>query len=132
MDNYNWVRYKDGIALGGYGIETTPREMAKIALCVANGGMYNGKQVVSGTWIEEMTTQLVLLEDSDYSFGYYWWIDIERDVYFMWGHGGQFAFIIPSKKLVVVMTSIPNTQGDYQIQADEALPIVDRIISASF
>jgi len=46
----------------------------------------------------------------------------------MWGHGGQFAFIVPEKDLVVVMTSIPNTQGDYQIQADEALPLVDMII----
>jgi len=48
----------------------------------------------------------------------------------MWGHGGQFAFIVPSKSLVVVMTSIPNTQGKYQILADEALPVVDQIIEA--
>jgi len=49
----------------------------------------------------------------------------------MWGHGGQFAFIVPEKKLLVVMTSIPNTQGDYEIWAEEALPVVDRIIQAS-
>jgi len=38
IDNLNWVRYKDGITLGGFGIETTPRELAKIALCIANRG----------------------------------------------------------------------------------------------
>lgn len=48
----------------------------------------------------------------------------------MWGHGGQFAFIVPAEALVVVMTFIPNTQGDYQIQADEALPVVDEIFEA--
>ncbi len=32
MTNYNWVRYKDGVTLGGYGIETTPGEMSKIAM----------------------------------------------------------------------------------------------------
>ncbi len=30
------------------------------------------------------------------------------------------------------MTSIPNTQGKYQVEADEALQIVDRIVNASF
>ena len=130
MINYNWVRYKDGVTLGGYGIESTPRELAKIALCVSNQGMYKGQQIVSSTWIEEMTSKQVEIEDSDYSFGYYWWIDSSRDIHFMWGHGGQFAFVIPSKNAVVVMTSIPNTQGDYQIDADEALSVVDRIIEA--
>jgi len=48
----------------------------------------------------------------------------------MWGQGGQFAFIVPDKNLTVVMTSIPNTQGKYQIQADEAEEIVDRIRDA--
>jgi len=132
MTNYNWVRYKDGVTLGGFGIETTPREMGKIALCVSNTGMYKGLQVIDSNWVKEMISPQVEIDDSDYNFGFYWWIDSSRDIHFMWGHGGQFAFIIPSKTLVVIMTSIPNTQGDYQIQADEALPIIDRIIDASY
>jgi len=126
MANYNWVRYKDGTTLGGYGIETTPREMGKIALCVADSGRYNGQQVIPSEWISQMTSPQV----EDQGFGFYWWLDIDRGIHFMWGHGGQFAFIVPSKSLVVVMTSIPNTQGKYQILADEALPVVDQIIEA--
>lgn len=132
MKSYNWVRYKDGVTLGGYGIETTPREMAKIALCVADSGRWKGQQVINKAWIKEMTSSQVQVDELGLSFGYYWWFDTERDIHFMWGHGGQFAFIVPSKHLVVVMTSIPNTQGDYQIQADEALSIVDKIIDATF
>jgi len=129
MSNYNWVRYKDGTTLGGYGIEATPREMGKIALCVADSGRYQQQQVIPSQWISQMTSEQVET-GSDYGFGYFWWLDPSRDIHFMWGHGGQFAFIIPAESLVVVMTSIPNTQGDYQIQADEALPIVDQIIDA--
>ncbi len=70
------------------------------------------------------------IADADYQFGYYWWLDTKRNIQFTWGHGGQFAFIVPDQDLIVVMTSIPNTQGDYQIQADEALPVVDQIIEA--
>ncbi len=131
FNNYNWVRYKDGVTLGGFGIETTPRELAKIALCLADSGRWNGEQIVSTDWINEMTSKQVTV-DEDYDFGYYWWINRDRNIYHMWGHGGQFAFIVPSKDLVVIMTSIPNTQGDYQIHADEALPIVDKIITACF
>lgn len=131
MNNYNWVRYKDGITLGGFGLETTPREMGKMALCIADSGRWKGKQVVSYSWIKEMIDPIIKVDELDKSFGYFWWIDVERDIHFMWGHGGQFAFIIPSKDLVVVMTSIPNTQGEYQIDADEAMKYVDRIISIS-
>ena len=132
MTNYNWVRYKDGITLGGFGIETTPRELAKIALCVADGGRWKGQQVINTDWINAMLSAQVELEDLDFSFGYFWWIDSSRNIKFMWGHGGQFAFIVPDEKLLVVISSIPNTQGDYEIRAEEALPIVDRIIEAIF
>jgi CubicO group peptidase (beta-lactamase class C family) len=127
--NYNWVRYKDGTTLGGYGIETTPREMAKIALCVADSGRYDNQQVIPADWINQMTN-LQVQTTYDFDFGYYWWLDMRRGIHFMWGHGGQFAFIVPAKDLVVVITSIPNTQGDYQIQADEALLVVDQVIEA--
>jgi len=131
VENYRWLRYKDGTTLGGFGIETTPRELAKIAMCVANYGMYNNTQIVSSSWITEMTSPLVPTS-LGYSFGYFWWVDSSRDIRFMWGHGGQFAFIVPSESLIVVITSIPNTQADFEIRAEEVLPVIDEIISACF
>jgi len=130
LKNYTWTRYRDGISLGGFGIETTPREMAKFALCVADSGRYNDQQLIDPAWLEQMTSEQVIL-DEDYSFGYYWWIRRDSKIYHTWGHGGQFAFIIPSKNMIVVITAIPNTQGDHQINADEAMMIVDRILQIS-
>ena len=131
MTNYNWVRYKDGVTLGGFGIETTPRELSKIALCVADSGKWKGEQIISSNWINQMTSVQTQIDNVNYSFGYFWWIDEFRNIHFMWGVGGQFAFVVPNKNLVIVMTSLPNTKGKYEIQADEALVIVDRIIAAS-
>jgi len=131
MTNYNWVRYKDGVSFGGFGIETTPRELSKIALCVADSGKWKGQQIISSDWIDDMTSVQTQIANFEYSFGYFWWIDETRNIKFMWGAGGQFAFIALDKNLVVVMTSFPNTKGEYEIQADEALSIVDRIIDAS-
>jgi CubicO group peptidase (beta-lactamase class C family) len=115
------------VTLGGFGIETTPREMAKLALCVADGGLYKGERVIGESWLQEMTAEQIAVDD-EYAFGYYWWKDRIRNIHFMWGHGGQFAFIVPEKSLVVVMTSLPNTQGKHQISGDQALEIVYRII----
>jgi CubicO group peptidase (beta-lactamase class C family) len=131
LTNYNWVRYKDGVALGGFGIETTPRELAKIALCIAENGQWKGEQVISPNWVEEMTERQVVIDNSIFDFGYFWWIDSTRNIHFMWGAGGQFGFIIPDKNLVVVMTSFPSTKGEYEVEADEALAIVEKIIDAA-
>ena len=131
LTNYNWVRYKDGITLGAFGIETSPRELAKIALCVADSGKWKGNQIISANWIKEMTAPHVISDYNNFYFGYYWWIDEARGITFMDGHGGQYAFIVPGKNLVIVMTAFPNTQDDFQIKADEALLIVDKIISVS-
>jgi CubicO group peptidase (beta-lactamase class C family) len=128
--NYSWTRYRDGVTLGGFGIETTPRELAKFALCVADSGWYKGKQIVDPDWLHQMTSEIVVASE-DFSFGFYWWINPARNIQLMWGHGGQFAFIVPSKNLVVVMTSLPNTQGDHQIHGLDGLEIVDRIINIS-
>ena len=100
-------------------------------MCVADSGPYNNQQIVSSNWIREMVSPQVEVSDA-YNFGYYWWIDNTRNIHFTWGHGGQFAFIIPSESLIVVMTSIPNTQGDYQVDAEEAMVFVDRIIEATY
>lgn len=129
VSNYNWVRYKDGFSFGGFGIKTTPRELAKFAFVVANKGQYNNQQIVSNDWLEKMLSPQVE-SGMEGDFGFYWWMIQEDGIYFTWGHGGQFAFIVPKKNLVVVITSIPNTQGMYQIQADEALPYVRKIMDA--
>jgi len=129
--NYNWVRYKDGYTFGAFGIETTPRELAKIAQFVLNQGNWQGTQLLDSAWIDVMTQPHVQKDDGDY-LGYYWHIDINRNLHSMDGHGGQFAVVIPNKNLVVVVTAFPNTQDDYQITPDEIIPWVDRIVEAAY
>ncbi len=124
-----WDKYRDGTTLGGFGILTTPREMAKFGQCVLDSGMWMGTQVVSQSWIREMTTIRVDVLDS-YSFCYLWWKDKSRNMTFMAGHGGQYVCIIPEKKLMVVMTAEVNTQGESQF-GSEAFGWVDRIVESA-
>jgi len=125
--NYTWAVYKDGITMGAFGISTTPREMAKVGHLVLHKGFWNGQQVVNASWIEEMTSSKVLLEQYGLSgaFGYFWFVHESHGVFLMWGKGGQYVFIKPSKNLVVVTTADPNSDGKFEV--DTALDIFDRI-----
>lgn len=128
--NYSWHRYKDGITFGAFGLLLSPRELAKVALFVKHNGSVGNRQIISAEWIKEMTSSLTKNEEWD--FGYYWWKDADRNISFMWGHGGQYAFIVPSKNLIVVITSEPNTNDVYQLGFNKAIEILDKIISACY
>jgi CubicO group peptidase (beta-lactamase class C family) len=126
IENLEWNSYKDGVTLGGFGILTTPRELAKIGQCVMDSGRWKGVHIVNKAWIKEMTT--VRIQDMyGYQFCYLWWKDKSRNMTMMCGHGGQYVCILPEKELIVVMTAEVNTQGDFQFRFDEAFKWVDRI-----
>jgi len=125
-----WHTYKDGITMGGFGILTTPRELAKIGQLVLNDGMWKGEQIVSSAWITEMTSSKISdseTHENNITFGYFWWKDTRRDISIMRGHGGQYVFINKPKNLIVVITSEPNTQDDFQLTLNQGLAIYDRI-----
>ena len=56
---------------------------------------------------------------------------LSRNMTFMWGHGGQYVCILPSKNLIVVMTAEVNTQGEFQF-GEEAFGWVDKIEKITF
>lgn len=131
FNNYTWLKY-DGYNFGGFGISTTPRELAKIAQLVLNDGNWNGEQVVDSIWVNQMvTTQTITNADSDYTFGNLWWINETEGVYFMAGSGGQYAVVIPEKNTFVVGTAEHDTDNDLEIGFDTFLEIVKRILEAA-
>ncbi len=123
-----WLRYKDGATLGAFGILSTPREMSKIAQCVMNGGMYNGRQIISRQWIQRMITRQI--RASNYAFGFQWWISEERNVFFMSGNGGQYFVCYPEKQCIVAITSEPNTLGNFRILNTQGLNIAQQFFAS--
>jgi CubicO group peptidase (beta-lactamase class C family) len=128
IKNMEWMDYKDGTTLGGFGIMSTPREMSKFGQLVLDSGMWKGNVIVGKDWIKEMTT--IRVEDMYSSqFCYLWWKDESRKITYMHGHGGQFVCIVPDKKLIVMMTAEVNTQDDFQFTKNKAFEWVDRIVA---
>ncbi len=125
FSNYEWKKYRDGSTLGSFGIMTTPRELAKIAQTVLNGGIFNANRVVNENWIAEMVKPDV--EAGDKHFGYLWWSYPEHKTYFMSGNGRQLAFVFPQNNLIVVITSETNLQGKFNLNTAVGRKFGERI-----
>ncbi len=113
IEDYYWGSDVQGTSMGGHGLHLRPRDLAKIGQLVLDNGRWNGEQVVDSSWVAS-STQLQISTPDDYSwdYGYYWWRLNEYDGYSAWGHGGSFITVIPSKNIVLVLTSMPDTNDE--------------------
>lgn len=130
IERYEWLRYRDGITMGAWGLSLRPRDFAKIGQLVADRGSWKNRRLISPQGIERLTEEKIPARKVDYhekSFGYYWWVDPARQTIFMNGQGGQFVCVHPDKTLVVVVTAEPNTQGSHQFSVDAMFSLFDRI-----
>ncbi len=74
-----------------------------------------------------VTTGVLDKDLTKYEYGYQWWRFTDQDttvsnlavndVYFAWGYGGQFIFVIPHLNMVVVSTG-DNYGADYRLFFD--------------
>jgi len=103
IHHYQWERHADGSTFGAFGLWLRPRDMAKIGKLMAQGGMWNGEQIVSAEWIAESTR----LHVSRARYGYYWWVTEESNIFAAEGHGAQTILIAQEENLVVVLTADP-------------------------
>jgi|WetSurMetagenome_2_1015567.scaffolds.fasta_scaffold59092_2 CubicO group peptidase (beta-lactamase class C family) len=128
IQHLTWSCYRDGTTLGGHGIFTTPRELAKFGQLVLDSGEYNGQQIVSREWIKEMTK---VREQNVYGtqFGYFWRLNTQHKWVMMMGHGGQLVCVVPDKKLIVAITAEPLVQGEYQLSFTDNFDVVKQIIA---
>ena len=99
-----WDTDTTGIAIGGCGLQLTPRDMAKLGYLYLNGGMWDGRQIVSTGWVKT-ATQKHTGTDTDLGYGYQWWIYPRWGAYAALGRYGQTIFVIPDLNLIVLTTA---------------------------
>ena len=102
-----WVVDSCGINTAGWGLTLSSMDMAKIGKLYLDGGIYNGKQIVSRKWIEESTTEHSRWKKLNLPYGYLWWInnDIE-DGFAAMGDGGNVIYVNKDRNIVVAITSL--------------------------
>lgn len=104
-----WLDAPNGTETGGSGLLATLRDYGRFGLFVLNDGVVDGERVLPDGWMEEagkpheIGGKLV-------PYGYYWWPavgkgEINDGAFTAAGIFGQFIYINPKEKLVVVQLS---------------------------
>lgn len=119
-----WETNKLGVCVGGSGAYLTCDDLARIALCYLDGGVYNGQQVIPAAWARAVATKQTSPSknwDAD-GFSYYFWLE-KNGSYRLEGLFGQFGVIIPEKKTVIAVIGahvsdalIAKTINDYLVK----------------
>jgi CubicO group peptidase (beta-lactamase class C family) len=125
-----WTRDPQGIYLGGNEMAMRPRDMLRIGELYLDDGRYNGRQVLSEAWIRASVVPRTTSRWSDREYGYGWWIRSlgGLPVFYAWGYGGQFIFVIPSVRTVVVTTSVSDAGTERREHLDAVYDLVDQRI----
>lgn len=99
----HWGRDPQGVYSGGYNLYLTPREMVAFGMVFAAGGIWQGHRVVPSSAIDLADTK-VWTVDPTFSYATGWWMRTVdgHGMYFAWGYGGQFIYVIPDLDIVFV------------------------------
>jgi CubicO group peptidase (beta-lactamase class C family) len=96
-----------GTQVGSSYLYATARDYARFGMLYLQDGVFNGERILPEGWVKYTTTPA---SDSKGKYGSLFWLNQSKyypaapeDMYSCNGHDGQQIFIIPSKKLVVVV-----------------------------
>ncbi len=108
---YRWAgsRGAPDVSFTPGGLYLRPRDMAKIGQLMLQGGMWNGRRVLSSDWVRRSVTQAIAVEDGGDAHGYGYQWKLGRfggfDAFYASGWGEQFIVVLPELNLVFVQTS---------------------------
>ncbi|WP_336297299.1 hypothetical protein [Sphingomonas sp. 7/4-4] len=100
---------------------------------VRNKGRYRGRQIVSAAWLRTALAPKVRISASDpYAdgYGYFWYAKVQSiggqqiPVSFASGNGGNKIYVIPSRRLVVAITSSAYGRGYGQRRSESILKAI--------
>jgi CubicO group peptidase (beta-lactamase class C family) len=109
-----------GTYIGSSYSYATARDFARFGLLYYNKGKWNGEQLLPENWVNE--TIQPAPADKQKHYGYQFWLngfdekdstkrlypDVPADLFYADGYGGQYIYIIPSKKLVIIRLGLHN------------------------
>lgn len=112
ISTVNWEESPEGVNAGGWGLHIQSESLAKIGQMWLDGGVWNGKQLVSKEWIAQMSSKHA--NGGDYGYGYQTWMCAYPSAVRADGALGQYVIVVPEKDVVIVLTEASFTNGKPQ------------------
>jgi CubicO group peptidase (beta-lactamase class C family) len=119
ISDFYWDTTPSGLELGGWGIQMTPRDLAKFGYLYLRGGLWEGKQIVPASWVKTSLEKHIdpkMEGEKRSGYGYLWWLQ-PYGVAAAHGSGGQYILLVPAQDLEVVFTSDLSPQ-EFQMPYD--------------
>ena len=92
-----WVTEPKGYNVGGWGLLLTARDMARFGYLYLHGGVWQGRQIVPGAWVEASTRR------GSGEYGYFWWLF--EDCFCALGDGGNAVCCFPAQDTVAAVAA---------------------------
>lgn len=112
-------------------IHLRPRDMLKVGILFADGGRWQGHQIISSSWVRLSLTEHSHVDNV--SYGYFWWrpwLNVDTpdgsrhvDVIAAQGNGGQKIYLLPQYDLVAVFTG-----GGYNAESTPPNTIMAKVV----
>lgn len=118
-----WLESPDGAGFAGSGIGATLRDYGRFALFAADGGRIGGRAIVPDDWFAQAGSGHVI-GGKPVDYGYMWWIPpqaepIHAGAFEAIGIFGQFLYVNPRERLVIVVLSARSKPDDAGVQLDD-------------
>jgi CubicO group peptidase (beta-lactamase class C family) len=86
---------------------TTARDLARLGLLYQNDGVWNGERLLPAGWSKFVATPAPVQPEKGPGYGAFFWLygpaqELPEGSYAMNGNRGQYVFIVPSKKVIIV------------------------------
>jgi CubicO group peptidase (beta-lactamase class C family) len=126
FENPTWVTSPQGVTAGAYGLSLRTEEIARFGQLYLQKGVWDGRQLVPPSWVEEATARQTSngsapQSDWDQGYGYQFW----RSRHGWRGDGafGQFCLVVPELDAVVAINSgVRDMQRVMNLVWDKLLP----------
>ena len=112
-----WETDENGIEAGGWGLYVTTEDIAKLMLCIHQGGVFNGKQVIPADYVREMirfqsdNADANTSPDSRAGYGYCVWRNEAVNGYRADGMFSQFGMVFQDHDAILALNAgIPMEQ----------------------
>ena len=103
IELYHWELSPEGVEVGGWGLYLRREDAAKIGQLYLDNGVWNGKRIISESWVKRATRAAVRTpkETGDLDYGYHFWADKEGNRFLLNGMFCQDVYVIRDKRIVI-------------------------------
>lgn len=133
ITRWRWASDAAGYTKGQGNLWLTARGFAAIGEMVRANGTYRGRRIVSAAWLREALAPKVSISASDpYAdgYGYFWYSKTHQvdgvavPVSFASGNGGNKIYVVPSRRMVIAITSSAYGRGYGQRRSEAILKAI--------